>query len=186
MASGKQTGLTGPNINNVYFQIAETGVTWLLGRDHMPGTAAIGAWYQNGLIQGFAHSENDAAGLYLFGSQRLWYKHPDIDVSGISMFYQYGVNNSRALSVKQYIGAGLTAFGLVANRLDDSMGLGIAFSWLNQNTFPRSTELMYQAYYQAKVINGLYLEPALSYIPAPGQNPHHSDFAGTIRIIAVF
>jgi porin len=108
-------------------------------------------------------------------------------MTGISMFYQYGQNNSDALPVDRYVGAGLTAFGLIGNRLDDSIGVGAAFAWLNQKSYARPTELMYQAYYQAKIISDVYLEPVLSYIPTPGTEPHLPPaFAGTLRLIVLF
>lgn len=184
LASGKQTGLSGPTFNGNYFQVAETGGAWVIGKKHLPGTSGIGIWHQTGLIRQHNLIETGATGAYLFGSQRLWYRHPGYDISGISAFYQLSINNSSALSMNKSIGAGLTAFGLVANREADSMGIGFSLAWLNQRSTNRSTELMYQVYYQAKIITNIYLEPALSYIPTPGQNVSlPSAFAGTIRAI---
>jgi hypothetical protein len=39
--------------------------------------------------------------------------------------YQFGVNDSHALRARQYVGGGLTAFGLVPARPADSFGLGL-------------------------------------------------------------
>jgi porin len=187
LASGKQTGLSGPTFNGASFQVAETGGAWVLGKHHMPGTAGVGVWHQKGLIQQQKLSEMGATGAYLFGSQSLWYRHPGTDISGISAFYQYSINNSTALPMKQSIGAGLTAFGLVAHRDQDSMGFGTSFVWLNPKSTDRKTELMYQLYYQAKIITNIYLEPALSYIPTPGQSANYNPaWAGTVRAIVLF
>lgn len=187
LASGKQTGLTGPTFNGRSFQVGETGAAWVLGKNHMPGTTGIGLWHQHGLIKQGSLTEGEATGAYLFGSQRLWYRHPGIDISGISGFYQYSINNSGVLPMKQSIGAGLTAFGLIAHREDDSMGAGVSLAWLNAKSTDRATELMYQIYYQAKMLSGVYIEPALSYIPTPGQNMNlGSAVAGTIRAIILF
>ncbi|MFA6301556.1 MAG: carbohydrate porin [Legionella sp.] len=186
LAHGVQTGLTGPNFNGNYFQVGETGAAWLLGKYHKPGTAGIGLWRQTGLIQQQKLSEVGATGAYLFGSQRLWYRHPGYDISGISSFYQYSINNSTVLPMNKSIGAGLTAFGLIANREADSFGCGFSLAWLNQRTTNRATELMYQIYYQAKINNYVYIEPALSYIPTPGHNARLDPaFAGTARIIVL-
>ena len=186
-ARGVQTGLTGPTFNGSYFHIGEMGGDWLIGKNQMPGNIGVGVWHQTGLILQPPLSEEGASGAYLFGSQRLWYRNPGYDSSGISAFYQYGVNNSSALPMKQFVGAGLTAFGMVANRADDSMGIGTALSWLNQKSFERPTELMYQIYYQAQVIKAVYIEPALSYIPTPGASPNLSPaWAGTLRAIVLF
>ncbi len=188
LAQGTQTGLTGPHFNGSYFYIGETGFAWLLGKNQLPGAIGLGAWHQTGLVQASPSvSEHDASGYYLFGSQRLWYKDPGCDNSGISAFYQYGTNNSHAMLMDEYMGAGLTAFGLVPRRADDSMGLGAAYAWLNQAIFARHEELMYQAYYQAKIINGVYVEPVLSYIPTPGaSNKLNASWAGTLRAIILF
>lgn len=180
-------GLTGPTFNGRSFQVGEMGAAWVLGKHHKPGSTGIGLWYQHGLIKQGYLTEKEAIGAYLFGSQRLWYRHPGQDISGISGFYQFSINNSNVLPMKQSIGAGLTAFGLVNNRENDSMGAGFSLAWLNRRVFQRSTELMYQVYYQAKLLTDIYLEPALSYIPTPGQNINFNPvFAGTIRAIVLF
>lgn len=189
LARGEQTGLHGtPTFNGAHIQMAETGATWLLGKYHMPGTAGIGAWYQHGKVQSPPFvSENNTAGYYLFGSQRLWYRNPGIDNSGISGFYQYGANKSRAMLMTKYVGTGLTAFGLVPCRAEDSFGAGAAFAWVNHNDFSHQNELVLQAYYQAKVLNGVFLEPAISYIPTPAANNTSNDaWAGTLRAIVLF
>lgn len=184
LASGKQTGLIGPTFNGNYFQVAEVGTAWRLGHDRKPGTMGIGIWHQTGLIKQQYLSQKGSTGTYLFGSQRLWYRHPGFDTSGISGFYQYGISNSKVLPMKQSLGLGLTAFGLVARRKADSIGAGVSLAWLNQRVTDRKTELMYQIYYQAKIFKFLYLEPVLSYIPTPGQNSKLSPTtAGTLRAI---
>jgi porin len=189
LARGEQTGLHGtPTFNGAHFQIAETGVTWLLGKKQLPGTIGTGVWYQHGKLQSPPTvSENNTAGFYLFGSQRLWYKHPGVDNSGISAFYQYGFNKSRAMLMTKNIGTGLTAFGLVPRRRDDSFGVGATFAWMNKNIFNHQNELLLQAYYQAKIISDIYLEPAISYIPTPAANATSNNaWAGTLRVIVLF
>ena len=90
-ASGVQTGLRALEFNGSYFQIAETGWSWLLGKDQKPGSMGIGLWYQNGLVESSSGlTEHGTSGYYIFGSQRLWYRNPSQDESGISSFYQYG------------------------------------------------------------------------------------------------
>lgn len=188
LANGTQTGLTGPHFNGSYFNIVETGFSWVIGKNNLPGTVGVGAWHQTGLIQESPILfEHGASGYYVFGSQRLWYQNPGINNGGISTFFQYGDNNSGVLPIKKYAGAGLTFFGLIPRRENDSMGMGTAFSWLNQNSFSRKTELMLQAYYQAQIINGIFLEPVLSYIPTPGAQPNlNAAWAGTMRLIVLF
>lgn len=189
LARGEQLGLHAtPTFNGAYYQIAETGLAWLLGQEGKPGTFAVGAWHQDGEIKSPPTvTENSASGFYLFGSQRVWYRDPNVDSSGYSLFYQYGVNNSRALPVRKYIGAGLTAFGLIGNRVDDSLGIGAAFAWLNPNIFNHSNELLIQTYYQAQIFKELYLEPVITYSPSPGVNgTKNNAWAGTLRAILIF
>lgn len=189
VAAGKQTGLTGPTFKSNYFNIAETGIDWLLGANRLPGNIGVGAWYQSGLIKNFANmTERGAAGYYLFGAQRFWYQHPSYDNSGIVGFYQFGENTSHVLPMPKYVGGGLTGFGLIPRRSDDSLGVGVSYAWLNKVLFTRHQEIMYQAYYQTELVkNILYLEPALSYIPKPGAMPTlNAAWAGTLRLILLF
>ncbi len=65
--------------------------------------------------------------------RRLWFRNPSVDNSGVSGFYQFGANNSDAMKARQYFGMGLTGFGLVPGRPDDSMGFGLALTWLNDD-----------------------------------------------------
>jgi len=188
VARGIQTGTTGPHFNGYYFTIAETGFSWRLGEDHLPGKIGAGFWYQTGQLTTLSGiSENGTSGFYLFGSQRLWYRNPETDNSGISMFFQFGTNDSETRPVNHYFGTGLTAFGLVPNRPEDSMGCGVSWAWLNPNIFQRSRELMFQGYYQAHLIGHTYLEPAISYIPTPGASPDLGGaWATTVQVTVLF
>lgn len=87
--------------------------------------------------------------------------------------------------MQKYVGAGLTFFALT--RPNDSFGIGVATSWLNQNVTDRSNELMLQTYYQIYLARGLYLEPAITYIPTPGISASAPQaWAGTLQIITLF
>lgn len=188
LASGIQTGMTGPHFNGYYLNIWETGFTWCIGRDKMPGKIGAGYWYQTGQLNSpNGISENGASGFYLYGSQRLWYQHPGEDDSGISSFFQFGVNHSKTLSTNQYFGMGFTGFGLVPGRLKDSLGIGMSWAWLNPNLFNRPSELMFQTYYQANLWRSIYLEPAITYIPTPGANSNLGGaWASTIQVMVLF
>jgi porin len=181
LASGVQTGLKpAPVFNGHYFTIGEAGHVWLLGRDELPGKFAVGGWAQTGTLQGCSAGptcsrpgviQNGSQGFYTFGSQRIWFRNPGIDNSGVSGFFQFGFNDSNTMIADRYFGLGLTAFGLVPERLVDSMGVGLAWSWLNRLYGFRSNEAILQAYYQAHLIGTSFFEPAISYIPNPGVSP---------------
>jgi porin len=189
LARGIQTGIrVGPTINEYSFQIAEGGYSWELGEQKKPGRFALGGWCQTGKLSTTTGiTEQGACGVYFFGTQRLWFKNPSIDKSGISAFYQFGATHSITLPFIKYLGLGLTAFSLVPKRPDDSFGIGMALAWLNKRTFTRHTECMLQAYYQLKFIESSYLESALTYIPHPAlPNSRPNTVTFTTRIIAFF
>lgn len=186
LANGTQTGLTGPHMNGYYFLISEAGVAWEAGASKKPGIFALGGWDQTGQLTADNDiTENGTRGLYVFGSQRLWYHHPGEDISGMSAYFQLGINDSQTLTTQEYAGAGLTFFALT--RPKDSFGVGVASGWLNPNVTTRKNELMLQGYYQAHIARGTYLEPALTYIPTPGASTDlPQTWAGTLQIIKLF
>ena len=124
LANGVQTGLVGPQFNGYYFHIWEAGFDWVLGENY-PGQFGAGMWYQTGQLNGPGDiSENGTGGFYLFGGQRVWGREaaqPVVSDKGgkskispageqdasVSVFYQFGVNNSETLPVNQYFGDGL-------------------------------------------------------------------------------
>lgn len=206
IARGVQTGMTGPHFNGYYFNIGEAGVDWVAAEKY-PGQFGAGVWYQTGLLRGPpGTSENGTGGFYLFGGQRIWgrlaeklapeaqsknvipggLRLPGQNAS-ISTFVQFGVNNSETLPVKQYFGLGFTGFGLVPGRPGDSLGVGMAWSWLNPNLFDRPSELMFQGYYQIHMFDGAFFQPAVSYIPTPGASHNlGSTWALTLRFTLLF
>jgi len=175
LARGEQTGLqVTPNFNGYYFTIGEVGYAWRLGEHGMPGTLAVGGWGQTGELSAGGVTEDGAHGFYTFGSQRLWVRNPGIDNSGITGFFQFGINDSDTRPAHTYAGVGLTGFGLVPGRPKDSVGAGVAVSWLNRNLGFRSNEVMLAAYYRMHVVGDIYLQPTVTHIPSPGQSQSFS------------
>ncbi|HSI82292.1 MAG: carbohydrate porin [Candidatus Methylacidiphilales bacterium] len=187
-AKGIQTGIEAPYFGGYYMGIAETGFNWTLGECKLPGRFAVGGWHQSGHLTGPPGVEEEgASGFYLFGNQRLWYANPGKDASGVTSFVQYGINDSRTLPVNEYVGGGLTAFGLVPCRPADSFGIGAAWSRLNHHIFARESEFMIQGYYQAHVYGTVYFEPSLTYIPTPGINKElDASWSTTLRLTVLF
>lgn len=185
VARGVQTGLTGPHFNGYYFSIAEGGYGW---SGHKPGIAAIGGWYQSGVLKSGTQKEHGTGGAYAFGSQAIWIKESQTTSKGnISGFWQFGWNNSDTLNMNLFIGGGLTAFALIPKRSNDSFGMGLAWSRLNPYSFSKYSELMLQAYYQAQLYKSIYFQPVASYIPSPGaQSTKSPVWALTGRITALF
>lgn len=209
VARGVQTGMVGPQFNGYTFHIWEAGADWVIA-DKYPGSFGAGLWYQSGVLQGNNDiSQNGTGGFYMFGSQRLWSNEPEhVPVDGgktkdgkskiivgaekrqsssISGFFQFGANNSETLPMNQSFGLGLTGFGLVPHRPSDTLGVGMSWAWLNPNTFDRSSELMFQGYYQAHLFGTTFFSPAVTYIPTPGAG---ADLGGawalTFRVAVLF
>ncbi len=160
-------------------------------------------WDQSGALTAANGAQvHGADGVYLFGSQRLWFLRPGQDNSGLSGFYQFGTNNSNTSFVRQFFGTGLTGFGLVPERPKDSLGWGLAWGWLNtdpnagqffypgvtgSSTSLRSNELVLQSYYQMYLKDGAFFVPALTYVPNPGERPAIRDaWALTLQFILLF
>ena len=99
----------------------------------------------------------------------LWSSTRDGNAEGVSGFAQFGANDSRTMIATEYVGLGVTAFGLIPGRPRDSVGAGVAWSWLNRNRGLRSDEALLQNYDQVHVIGDIYLEPALTVVPNPGE-----------------
>jgi len=202
LANHRQTGLEGPHFNGYYFHIGEVGYSYRLGPERKPGNFGVGVWGQTGKLDSFAGGTvNGANGVYLFGAQRLWFRHPSVDNSGVSGFYQFGANSNDALRARQYFGAGLTAFGLVPGRPDDTFGAGLAWTWLTDGAhgadafFPNvkgpvalaPSQLMLAVYYQMKVVDGVFFQTTLTDIPNPGQSTVIPNaLALTFRIVVLF
>ncbi len=201
-ASCKRDDSSARFYNSYKFHIGEIGYAWTL--DGKPGMVGAGVWGQTGkLLTPDLTFENGAKGFYGFGHQRLWYQHPGRDPSGLIGFFQYGLTNSHAAEVTQYAGFGLTGLGLIPGRPFDSMGVGLAWSRLNDSPFAaaffapdapsastafRKSELMSQIYYEAVLIPWtVALQTAYTYIPTPGARPDiPAAHALTARLVTLF
>jgi porin len=188
LGRGVQTGLhEGPVFDGHYFTIGEAGYAWTLGEQKLIGVIAGGGWAQTGELYGPGTSQKGSAGFYTFGSQRLWRIHPGVDNSGISGFFQFGINDSRTTLANEFFGAGFTGFGLIPERPADSIGTGLAWTWLNRRYGFRSNEAILQTYYQMHLISTSFLEPVLSYIPNPGESRGtQGALAITAQIVVLF
>ena len=180
-ANGWQTGWKSlPKFNDYTFRIGEIGYSWRLGRLGMPGRIGLGAWRQTGdLYTPVLSVENGATGYYAFANQRLWYRRPYLDSSGLVGYLQYGHTGSPAAPINTYFGAGLTGNGLIPGRPQDTVSLGIARSTLNTSMGFASNEVMLQTAYTANFTIGppanywtFTAIAAYSYIPNPGFRPN--------------
>jgi porin len=194
LARGRQTGdYAGPALDGYYFSIGEVGKVW--GGDY-PGKMAFGGWGQSGAFcagltatkgcEGQSRVQNGMQGFYTLLTNRVmsvdWANTP----GAIIGFMQFGINNSQFMLVNQFVGGGLSAFGVIPDRDRDSLGLGFGLSYMNPIEdsitpkrssvsyqypfYSRTNELVTQLYYQAHVFGDLYIQPVLSYVPHPALN----------------
>jgi porin len=197
-AHGVQTGSkAGPEFNGYKFHIGEIGCAWRVGDQGKPGRFAAGIWGQTGMLATGSLTPDRTApvmthgamGYYAFGYQRLWYRHPGMDPSGLIGFAQFGYSDTPSNTANWYAGGGLTALGLVPHRPSDTTGVGFAWSKLNSGAYAglvfapnvpssytstslRSSELMLQAFYQMNLIPSyVALQAAYTAIPTPGYRP---------------
>jgi porin len=188
LARGVQTGFEGPHFNGYWLYLGEVGLNWGFGEDEKPGKFGAGGWWQTGKLQGpDGRPEQGANGIYLFASQRLWWENRKENNNGLTSFAQFGATNSDIVLTHRYLGVGLTYFGLLPGRDQDSCGFGLAYGWMNaapnagSRFFPAidnlrttglgATEAILTWYYQWLIRDGFFLQPNLSYIPNPAQHP---------------
>jgi porin len=189
LARGRQTGThVGPTFDSYFFSIGEVGKVW---GGNYPGKIAFGGWGQSGAFcNGLttftncsqqAQIQNGMQGFYALATNRLmsvdWANKP----GAIIGFMQFGINNAKYTLANQFVGGGISAFGVIPNRDRDSLGFGFGLSYLNQTesftkgstgivsypSYTRKSELVTQVYYQAHLFGDVYLEPILSYVPRP-------------------
>ena len=203
-AIGKQTGeMLEPRITPYKFHVGELGATWLLGPDKMPGRFGVGGWVQTGELvtpylnmeTGNLMHENGTTGYYMFANQRLWYRNPESDNSGLVTFLQFGHTSDHAAMVNTYVGGGLTAIGLAPVLPNNRISVGMAYSKLNDaplagafffpnipsdSTKLRAGELMFQIALQTTFVFPLpkgswaaniplTAVAAYTFIPTPGE-----------------
>jgi len=173
LAAGRQTGLEGPHFNGYYLQVAEGGTIWTIGQEEKPGGLGAGYWYQSGLLSAPSGNVRGAEGVYLFGSQRLYFERPGESNNGLSAWIQLAATNSDFISMHRYVGSGVTYFGPTRYRDNDSAGFAFAYGKMNDDPAadlgPR--EAIYAWYYQYQVNPSGYLQPNVSYISAPRLAP---------------
>jgi porin len=178
LGHGVQTGLRpAHDFNNYRFTTAEAGAAWILQPFDLPGSFAVGGWDQSGKLTAAApaglRSENGALGGYLLSSHRF----RSNDTAGVhrslSVSVQAGANDSRTMRATRHVVAGATVFGLISRSSSDSLGLGVASSWLNRLNGLGAHETLVQTYAQFHLIGSILAEPALTVSPSPAETAVH-------------
>ena len=122
--------------------------------------------------------------MYFIGSQRLYWEDPGKSNNGLGCYYQFGATNSDIVFTQRYFGCGLTYYGPLPRRDNDSMG--VAMAWGQMTNDPNagkaffngygpgpvplgSHEVILSSYYQIQVSPNMFVQPNLTYIPDPAR-----------------
>jgi porin len=189
LAAGRQTGLEGPHFNGYAMQVFELGTVWQIGAQEKPGKIGAGYWKQTGLLEAPGGTVNGADGMYFFTSQRLYYERPFESSNGLFAWGQFAATDSDFIDTHRFVGSGLTYFGPLAGRDNDSAGFAFAYGRMNTNPAADlgPQETIYSWYYQYQVSQNCYLQPNVTYIATPASRPGLSDvLALTMQAIVTF
>ena len=180
------------------FWTSETGdlySTYQIERHHslccgLPGFAFFGAWYDSSSIDMLDGSGKSRAGNYGFtaGVEQMLYRRnvcDDEDMRGVTAFFQYGWTEKNRGELRDYFGAGLTWLGLMQNRPEDSIGVGVnvaRFSegYRREESLPHAYESAWEFYYRVQLTENCMLQPDLQYVVHPGVEHNDAIVTGLV------
>jgi porin len=166
------------------FIIGEAGCRWVLGKDALPGHAALGGWGHTGKFANLTAGTSDGvSGFYAFADQSLFHDAPaDGPTRDLGFFLQFAASEYAVSPVAQHFGGGLLATGLVPGRPNDLLGFGP--TWVNLGDIPglaHSDELSLEAFYKCQITPWFNLKPDLQFIRHPGGQDNDA-FVVTLRV----
>lgn len=189
---GITTGSRGPSTvfggPGDLFYIAEVGVMWSNDDQTLEGRLGGGVWFHDGDFTTFAATTDDhATGFYLVFDQMLWRENPgdDDDAQGLACFFQYGYADEQVSSVAHHFGGGVTWTGLIPDRNEDVLGLGVSAAILSDEAgagFTDTAETAVELFYRIQLTPYLSVKPDLQYIANPGGAGADDALAATVRV----
>jgi porin len=148
---------------------------------------AIGGWYYSAAFEDLVELEPNGQPVRHHGSSgfyalvdRVLFKEPGHPEKRIAGFLQAGYGDDRVNRFGSYIGAGLTAVGMVAGRDNDELGLAFAYarngshymsSQRMQGIPVTSAEKAIEITYLMPLTKWLAVQPDLQYIIHPSTDP---------------
>ncbi len=175
------------NAGDGNFYITEIGVSGDEGHYYK---VSAGAWYHSAEFEDFAGiAREDNRGFYLLGERDLWRSSTG---TGVGVFAQLGFADGERNQIARYAGAGVTVTGLLAGRVEDVAGFGVAharnsgdFRALNPGL--EAAETVWELSYQFVVGPALSIQPDLQYIVDPGMDPAlQNTWVANIRVQQTF
>ena len=180
---------------NGYFSVFEVAWKPGFGSQHQySGNYRIGLWNHSGDFAATGDSSNskvysDNFGLYLMFEQLVYKEHPiENDDRGLGLFFQFGWAPSDRNPVWRYIGAGFSYKGLWKGRDNDTLNVGLNYSWLADNDpegNPQTHLANIEVFYTAQLTSWLSLQPDIQYYDNPTED-HRTGFAAGLRWILQF
>lgn len=161
------------------FSAIETG--WVTSAEPVDSDyhkVALGGWYHTAEFEDFSSRMRDSNhGLYGIAEKTIL---EDDDGGALGLFLQSGTAQGDRNQVQTYFGGGLTYYGPLKSRPDDTLSLGLAYARLSSD-FRRSLEasdngeLALEANYRFQLTPYLAVQPDLQFIHNPGADPELSD-----------
>jgi len=176
-----------------YFSIFEAA--WKPGfgaQNQYTGKYRLGLWRHSGDFAATGDSSkiySDNYGVYLMFEQLVFKEHHiKSDDQGLGAFFQFGWAPRDRNPVWRYVGAGFSYKGLLADREDDTLNVGLNYSWLagsdpaqNSRTHLANIEV----FYLVRLTSWLSLQPDIQYFHNPEED-RKTGFAAGLRWILQF
>lgn len=157
----------------------DDGIFYALEFGHIAGEPegdyhklGLGLWYRDTDyidLTGNERAHNE--GLYLLAEKSL-YRSSDA-ARHLGGFLQLGITRDDRNEGEDYLGAGLIGTGLLAQRQDDVVSIGVALvrssgAFRRTNPGSRRAETAIELTYRAEIRPGLWIQPDLQYVIHPG------------------
>ena len=176
-----------------YFSIFEAA--WKPGfgaQNQYAGNYRLGLWHHSGDFAATGNSAkiySDNYGLYLMFEQLVFKEHHAAsDDQGLGVFFQFGWAPSDRNPVWRYVGAGFSYKGLFGGREEDSLNVGLNYSWLAVSDpagNSRAHLANIEVFYVFQLTSWLSLQPDIQYYDNPRED-RRNGFAAGLRWILQF
>jgi porin len=204
------------NNNGLDFRLDDPALLMVEGaykynQDRLAGQVKIGGWNHFGTFedQRFAPGGNLIAvvrlpgrpidgdwGLYGIIDQLVWRVPGSEDPKGVALFGRVVGAPSDQNLIDFYADGGITFFGMIPHRPDDTLGIGVAYTGISNRVtgfdidsglpVARNYEALLEICYTMQLASGWTLQPDFQYIWQPGGNVPNDTGNGAVPNAAVF
>lgn len=190
-----------------WFFISELDAQWSVGTTPLPGSAAIGYWWQTGAVS-FTTAVVDPAdpsamidstyvtegseGLYLGGSQTLFNLSGDAAATqSVGLFSQIGFGQGASNPSTFSLIAGVNATGLIPGRGKDQFGVQYNMMRFSNDErvwqFPGATQQSVEVFYRLQITPALAIQPDFQWIHQPAGDSSLDDaYIAILRVQLAF